>query len=157
MPIESSSYSLGVPQRDGRRYVTELHTDSTGAEHRRDYGPVGDDTDFDAVLAEHAAQLSEQLAADEAAAVIETGDWIEPVHQERAELAQRLRARFVESAGPEKARLAYHLVEWLAGGVFTDEQIRAVFGISEEQYEQARARFVALHDAHAAVVAAGQG
>lgn len=70
MPITDSRY---VPdahtQRDGRRYVTEYHTDSTGFVHRIEYGPMPDGTDYQAIMEARAVQLSEQLAAQEAEAL----------------------------------------------------------------------------------------
>lgn len=68
MPIDSSSYAVDAhAQRDGRRYVTELHTDSTGEVHRVDYGPVHE-VDYEAIMIERAALLSAQLADAEAQA-----------------------------------------------------------------------------------------
>lgn len=51
-------------QRDGRSYVTEIHTDSTGKEHRFEY-LAAPDTDYVAIRTARAAQLAEQLAEEE--------------------------------------------------------------------------------------------
>ncbi len=67
MPIVSSIYEVGHAQADGRRYVTELHTDSTGAVHRIEYGPMPDGTDYQTIMEARAAQISESLAEQEAA------------------------------------------------------------------------------------------
>lgn len=70
MPIVSSRYEVDAhAQRDGHRYVTEFHTDSTGAVHRIEYGPMADGTDYQAIMEARAVMLGEQLAAQEAEAL----------------------------------------------------------------------------------------
>ena len=66
MPIVSSTYEVGHAQRDGKRYVTEYHTDSTGFVHRIEYGPMADGTDYQSIMQARAAQIAEQLAQQEA-------------------------------------------------------------------------------------------
>ena len=58
----TSTYTLDAHEQiDGRRYVRERHVEADGTEHVFDYlAAVG--TDYDAVLAEHAAQLAQSLA-----------------------------------------------------------------------------------------------
>lgn len=69
MSIVSSTYDLGHPQIDDRRYVTEQHTDHLGAVHVREYlAAVG--TDYAAVLATSATQLEIDLAEAEADALL---------------------------------------------------------------------------------------
>lgn len=64
MPIVSSTHTLGHAQRDGRRYVTERHTDHTGRVHVREY-LAAPGVDTDALMAAQAAALGEQLRADQ--------------------------------------------------------------------------------------------
>jgi hypothetical protein len=64
MPIVESSFAVGHAQRDGRRYVTERHTDHLGRVHEREY-LAAPDTDHAALLAAHAATLQQQLREDE--------------------------------------------------------------------------------------------
>lgn len=66
MSIVTSTYKVGHAQANGRRYVEEFHTDSTGAVHWLEYGPMPDDTDYQAILTARAAVISEQLAQQEA-------------------------------------------------------------------------------------------
>jgi predicted lipoprotein len=66
MAIVSSTYEVGHAQADGRRYVVELHTDSAGTVHRVEYGPMADGTDYAAIMTARAAQISQQLADQEA-------------------------------------------------------------------------------------------
>ena len=68
MAIVSSSYVVGIPQSDGRCFVTEFHTDSTGRVHSIEYGPVPV-IDYAAVMAARAVQISEDMAAAEAEAL----------------------------------------------------------------------------------------
>lgn len=62
MPVLSSQFSLGHPQKDGRRYVTERHTLDTGEVIVREYGPVGE-IDYAAVAAGKAAQIEAEIAS----------------------------------------------------------------------------------------------
>lgn len=72
MPIVSSTHTVGHEQADGRRYVTEQHTDDLGAVHLIDYlAAVG--ADYVAIRTARAAQINEALAEAEAAALIDGG------------------------------------------------------------------------------------
>jgi hypothetical protein len=68
MAIVSSSYVVGIPQSDGRCFVTEFHTDSTGRVHSIEYGPIGA-VDYEAIMVARAVQISESLAEAEAEAL----------------------------------------------------------------------------------------
>ncbi len=70
MTIIHSEYKVDShPQVDGRYYVTEYHTDSTGIVHQLEYGPMDPLTNFQAILDARASQIAEQLAAQEAEAL----------------------------------------------------------------------------------------
>lgn len=72
MPITASTHTVGHPQVDGRRYVTEQHTDSAGGVHVVEYlAAVG--TDYAAVRDARAAQISEALAETEFQALLSAG------------------------------------------------------------------------------------
>lgn len=62
MSIVSSSYTVGHAQRDGRRYVTERHTDDDGGVYEVEY-LAPDGTDYQAVMQARATAITEQLAA----------------------------------------------------------------------------------------------
>jgi hypothetical protein len=69
MSIVSSTHEVGAAQKDGRSYVIEQHTDSTGKVHMRHYlAPVG--TDYVAVRTARAVQIAAELAESEAAEII---------------------------------------------------------------------------------------
>ncbi len=70
--MQSSTFSLAPVEIDGRRYVTELHTDITGTVHRREYlAPIG--ADYNAIMLARAAQIDAQLAEAEADALVTNG------------------------------------------------------------------------------------
>lgn len=68
--IVSSTYTEGPPQVDGRRYVSELHADDRGQTYTYDW--LGDQ-DAAMVLADRAAVLSAQIAAQRAAEAVVVG------------------------------------------------------------------------------------
>ena len=68
--IVSSTYTEGPPQVDGRRYVSELHTDDRGQTYTSEW--LGDQ-DAALVLADRAAVLSAQIAAQRAAEAVVLG------------------------------------------------------------------------------------
>lgn len=70
MSIVSSQYIADEhAQVDGRRYVTEIHTDSEGVEHRVSYlAPVN--ADYAAIASARSIALAEQLAEQEAGEVL---------------------------------------------------------------------------------------
>ena len=68
--IVSSTYTEGPPQVDGRRYVSELHTDDRGQTYTYEW--LGDQ-DATMVLADRAAILSAQIAAQRAAEAVVIG------------------------------------------------------------------------------------
>lgn len=69
MSIVSSTFSIGHAQIDGRKHVTEQHTDHMGGVHTAEYlASVG--TDYVAVAAARAPQIEAQLAEAEAAALL---------------------------------------------------------------------------------------
>lgn len=68
--IVSSTYTEGPPQVDGRRYVSELHTDDRGQTYTYEW--LGDQ-DAAMVLADRAAVLSDQIASQRAAEAVVAG------------------------------------------------------------------------------------
>lgn len=65
MSIVSSTYTVDAhAQIDGRKYVTEMHTDSVGDVHRVEYlAPVG--ADYTAIMNARAVVISNALAQSE--------------------------------------------------------------------------------------------
>jgi len=61
-----------APQADGRRYITEKHTDRMGHEHRFVY-MLAADGDANAIMQQRAAQLADQLLNQSEDQEIENG------------------------------------------------------------------------------------
>lgn len=72
MPIVSSTHIVGHAQADGRRYVTERHTDDAGVVHLREY-LAAEGADYVAVRDARAAQINADLAEAEAQALFGDG------------------------------------------------------------------------------------
>ncbi len=72
MPIVSSTHIVGHAQVDGRRYVTEQHTDDLGAVQVYEY-LAPDGADYTAIRTARASAISQQLAEAEAQALIDSG------------------------------------------------------------------------------------
>lgn len=72
MPIISSAHTVGHPQVDGRRYVTESHTDDAGGVHPVEY-LAAVNADYVALRDARAVQINEQLAEAEALALLNDG------------------------------------------------------------------------------------
>lgn len=69
MAILSSTFAVGHAQADGRRYVTERHTDDAGGVHEREYlAALG--ADHAAIAAAYAVELADELAAGEFEAIL---------------------------------------------------------------------------------------
>lgn len=107
--IVSSSYSEGPVQADGRRYVSEVHTDSTGRTYTYEW--LGDQ-DANAVLQARAETLSADLARKAAAEAVVLGtktplthlEFRRLFHQSELEAVDELNATFesmVFDADPE--------------------------------------------------------
>lgn len=72
MPIVSSTHAVGNLQADGRRYVTESHTDDVGVVHSVEY-LAAVNADYVAIRDVRVAQINEQLAEAEAQALMADG------------------------------------------------------------------------------------
>lgn len=72
MSIVTSSHTVGHAQVDGRRYVTEIHTDHIGEAHRIEYlAPVG--ANYESVMSARAIRIEDELAQAEANALLDNG------------------------------------------------------------------------------------
>jgi hypothetical protein len=153
MTISSSIYTTGHAQRDGRRYVREVHTDHLGTEYVFEY--LKDDaTDANAVLAGRASRLAVVLAEREYRDRIEEDAWSALQHQTGAQFADRFRGEYRSSVRARCAYMAWWIIRRLAAGDFTDAAVRNSFGMTVTQYNTMKARWQALHDNWDAVIAA---
>lgn len=69
MPIVSSTHTLGGLEQDGRRWVSETHTDHLGGTHVAQYLAVAG-ADYVAIRTARAAQIEAALADSEAQQLI---------------------------------------------------------------------------------------
>jgi hypothetical protein len=72
MSIVSSSYQVGDIQKDGQRWIDELHVDSIGETHRVSYQAIPG-YDMDAQLARRVSIINTALADAEAVALLLEG------------------------------------------------------------------------------------
>lgn len=153
MGIVSSTYTVGVAQVDGRRYVTERHTDANGTVWPVEYGPVPV-IDYQATMTARATKLGVQLADNEAESLWTDGVWRTLTQQTASELATRFRTAYQAATDLKAARMAWWIIERINAGNFTDAQVRTAFGMTTTQYTAMKTRMTTLHDQYAAVVAA---
>lgn len=71
MPVATASYVVDAhAQRDGKRFVTEYRTLTSGVSlPPLCYGPMADGTDYQAILDARTVQINQQLADEEAEAL----------------------------------------------------------------------------------------
>lgn len=153
MTIVSSTAAAGHAQKDGRRYVQEIHTDHLGAEHRYEY-LAAQDADIQSILTTRAGALAILLAEREYREHIETDGWSALEHQTGAQFAARFRAEYQSASKARCAYLAWWIIRRLANGDVTDAGVRNAFGMTVTQYNAFKARMQTLHDHWAAVLAA---
>jgi hypothetical protein len=154
MPVASSSYAVDpVVQVDGRRYVLETHTLTSGEQVRVDYlAPAG--ADYDAVMAARVPLINAGFASREYNELVERNGW-SIGEQTAAELAARFRAEYQGAERFRACQMAYWLLERIAAGNFTDAQARNAFGLTTTQWNTLKStRLQPQHDAWAAVLAA---
>lgn len=153
MSIVSSSFTLGTIQRDGRRFVHEVHTDNVAIDHIVDYlAAVG--LDYAAVLAARAILIAVQIADQEFLDNLARTSGFTLNYQTKAELAARFRAVYLSATKAGAASMAYWLIERINDGTVTDAQVQAAFGLTAGQYATLKAKFTSLHDSWATVLAA---
>lgn len=104
---------------------------------------------------EFIASLNEIGANLELASAIENEIMPALEFQTAGQLATRFRQQFQSASSEQAAKMAYWLIERIVAGDVTDTQIRNVFGLTAGEYTVAKAKFQALHDNWAAVLAAG--
>ena len=150
MPINSSQIIDDSPQHDGRRYVTELHTDHLAQQYRIIYLCTAD---FDAAAAMSArvASILERLAErelDDNEQRAMEGDFQPPTfnHCTPLQLRNRLREVFRTVKGFVACRLAWY-IEQLN---LTDNQYKQMFGVNDAQLVLLKVKISRLADRYEA-------
>ncbi len=151
----TSTFSLGVVQVDGRRTVTELHTDSFGVTYRYQYLALANE-DFQTILDTRKAAIAAQQPAEECfniLAALASGS-ITLHYATAAQLATAFREMYLSSEKEGCARLATWITNEIDAGFVTVAQVRTAFGITLAQYTSLYARMDAIRVAWVAVLAA---
>lgn len=137
MTISSSVIASDSPQKDGRRYIREVHTDHTGYEHVVIYLCAAN-FNADAAMAARVALLEAELRAAEIARNITSaatnGQFatITLVHSTAAQNGAAVRAAYQGMTRTE----AVFVGEYLA--TLTDAQLRTAFGMTQGQVDTLR-------------------
>ena len=130
--IVSSVFTLS-PQRDGRVWVNETHTDHLGNAHPFQWLAHAN-ADHAGICNARASKIEAALAEAEFLEAIEFDGWKPLAHQTAAQFAARFRARYKDSSRVECAKLAKWILDRIDGGNFTDAQARNAFGLTATQW-----------------------
>lgn len=65
-------------------------------------------------------------------------------HQTAAQFVTRLREKWRNASKEETAKLATWILDRIAGGDFTDAQLRAVFGLNTTQWNTLKSKMTTL-------------
>lgn len=128
-------------QKDGTRYVRELHIDNVGKRYLFEYlATSAMMANVDAVMAARAARLEAELPESEADGAIEVDRAPVLAYQTGAQFLQRLRQRY-RDAQPEKVvRIARWIARRIDAGDVTVAQLRAAFGLTVQQWNTLEAK-----------------
>ena len=158
MPIVSSVTEDVAPQKDGRRYVRERHTDHVGVDHVRTW--LADaDADLPAALSAYAAALPEMLKQAEIQKNIDLAKtqgslakpYITAVHMTVQEGGAALRAYYKTAVEGEAILIGDYL------NTVTDQQLMNAFQINATQAANLRANKLVPAASKAAAVRAETG
>lgn len=72
-------------------------------------------------------------------------------YQTKAQLADRVRARFRAASRERMAQIARLILGLIADGEFTDAQLRSAFGLNASQWTTLKGKMQALDDARRTV------
>lgn len=153
MSITSSKLSVGVPQKDGRVWVTETHTDHLGVERQFSY-LAAPQADHQAVMLARVAQIEAALAESEFLEAIEFEGWAPLKHQTGTQFAARFRARYKDASRVECAKLAKWILDRIDAGNFTELAVRTAFGLTAGQWTTLKAKLTTMRTNYNAVLAA---
>lgn len=151
--ILTSTFSVGVAQRDGRAYVQEVHTDQFDVAWPYEY-LAAVNADYAALLSQHAAAVKAAIETLEINAELQLGAPLTLKYTTKAQLGNTFRARYQVATKDEACRLAKWLLDHIDAGDFTDAQVQGFFGLTAGQYTSMKARASAMRDTYNAVLAA---
>lgn len=119
--------TIGHAQKDGRKYVEEVHSDGVGEFSRQEYLAV-DGADTNAIATARNAALLISFAEQEARDVVDQNLQANPRFQTEDELLLKVRTRYLPSKGEETCRIAKWIVDRLNDGSVTVVQMRTAWG-----------------------------
>ena len=142
--------SVGHAQKDGRKFVLEVHSDAQGEFARIEY-LAEDGVDYNAIATARNVMLLASAAEQEFQTAID--DDIMPVlrFQNASALATRMREAFRNRNREPLVQLARWIVNRITAGDMTDTQVRNAFGLTAPQYNVLKNRMTTLRDALNAV------
>lgn len=143
--VSSVLFQDNHDQKDGTRYVGELHTDNVGKTYRFEYKATqAMMAARNAVMADRAAALDNKLQEDECDAAVEVDAAPVLVYQTGTQFLQRLRQRYKDANMARVARIARWIIHRLDAGQVTAAQLRTVFGLTVQQWNTLEAKMRAL-------------
>jgi hypothetical protein len=118
---------VGHAQRDGRKFVLEVHSDAQGEHSRIEYlaDPLAD---FNAIATAREPVLISGLAEQEARATVDLNLQPNPRFQTEDGLLLKVRQRYLASKGEETCRIARWIVDRLNDASVTVVQMRTAWG-----------------------------
>lgn len=154
MAVTNSTFALDpVIQRDGSRWVTEMHLWAGKPVTLHYLLPPGGDAA--AVMQERVSSVNQQLAANEYAKAVERDTRPVLTENTAAQFAARLREDFRSNRGERACYLAWWLLRRIAAGDVTDAQCRAAFGLTLTQWNNIKTNTLTPRsDTYAAIIAA---
>lgn len=151
MPIVSSTVTVGHSQIDGRKYVTEKHTDGLGIVHQAEYLAAGT-VNHTSIMAARASSIAASQKAAELDHAVFKAPWNYVLQESTAaELSAYARALYKISRNEGLAKIAVRILEWIVNGRFTDAQIRTDFVLTSAQWTTLKAKMQTLVNNHVAV------
>jgi hypothetical protein len=135
--------SIGHSQKDGRRYVLEVHTDAQGEFARLEY-LADPDADFNAIAAAREPVLLESSAQSQLDQAI-AEDSMPPLRFFDLDgLIARMRELFRNNERERLCEIARWILNRINAGDLTDTQVRTAFGLTAGQYNALKNRITAL-------------
>lgn len=159
MAITSSVVTVEHAQRDGRRWVTEVHSDAQGECVRLSYlGASNAQTTAQGIANARVTTLNVRLADAEARSKCEIDANPVPFrYQTAGEFLDRIRATYRSLSREELARLARYITRRIDDGSVTTTQLRNAWGLTSGQWTTLEAKMRTLRsDIEAIDGAAGE-
>jgi hypothetical protein len=132
--IISSTFTIGIPQIDGRVFVTEVHTWDSGLPVTiLEYGPVPATLDFQSIANARALVIMQSKRDEEAQDNINLDRYL-LVYNTETQMLTYLHELYIYSVGMETCRLARWIIDRLDQSAFSITAIRTVWGLSVPQW-----------------------